>query len=58
MSDNAKNACGCGCIDICRAEEVKDDAAKLADFRAANPGCTPKTCACGKANAGEKAQKG
>lgn len=54
MSETRKHACNCGCVDICRAEEVKDDAAKLADFRRANPGCVPGACACG---AGEKTKK-
>ncbi len=48
MNETAKNACGCGCTDACRAEDVKDDAVKLADFRKANPGCTPETCGTAK----------
>jgi len=54
MSETKKDTCGCGCVDICRAEEVKDDAAKLADFRQANPGCVPGACACGKGGAPKK----
>lgn len=54
MDEKRGDACGCGCVDICRAEEVKDEAGKLADFRQANPGCVPGACACGKA---EKTKK-